>query len=189
MTFDLAINGNSFNLDQEGMSFLIQAEPRVFDSFEKWVSEQSYTVPSWPHDLDPEAGEWPCLLETMHLLVLSEKCGIPALKDCIMDVLRAYAVNNNDADSTVYEGYVYDGCPPSMRAIKYVYHNTLRGSDIRAFLAKWYAYAEDHQDPRWIDKEDTRDFLISCPDFAVDLLVILDKFKKPQTGLLEALRE
>ena len=155
---------SQFKEGQSQSMDLPEDNPHVFDCFMQWLYKHNYTVPEWPKEDDPEEGEWPFLMSTIQLLSFSDKYDIPSLKKCILDAMKAYSLQDRRIR------------PPSLRAIRYAYDNSHRNSGIRKLLAQWYAHLKDDN---WADSDYARQWLMNVPEFAIDLIAILDKFPKP----------
>ena len=136
--------------------FLPDDDPITFNCFVQWLYKGSYTLPPNPSEESAENFMLP-----IRVLVFSDKYGIPALKICVLEALQIYFTG---PDHVVWS--------PSEAAIKYAYDNTCRGSGIRRFLVHWYTYVGDEE---WTNKEETQLRLIEIPEFAVDILVILNQ--------------
>ena len=142
-------------------------DPQVVNGFAQWLCKGCYTLSQRPDEMNRQSFDLP-----IKLLIFSDKYGVTRFRACILQTLKEYATNVEP--ETIYL--------PSDDAMKYAYNNTCRGSGIRMFLADWWAHTEVADDPE--DDEDDNDadrqFFLDLPEFAIDVIDVLDGFAKPK---------
>ena len=136
---------------------LTEDEPAVIEAFADWVYARRYELPPEPGDVRPDD----CyLLETMQLLVFSDRYDVRILKMELITKLMNRLTENHKAVS------------PGFRAISHIYENTSPNSGLRRLLVDW----ETWRVRGTCDYRNSRDKLLDVPEFAVDMLLRLSSY-------------
>ena len=116
------------------------------------------------------------IMDLIHLYVLADKYDIVKVKNRICQHLL---VRLDCGPLFSAGGKEYTGCPQKS-AVKFVYENTTSKTPMRRLLVDWFVWAVDLA---WFSNEENRSWLLSVPEFAVDLCSVLAKeFNKKPKG-------
>ena len=107
-------------------------------------------------------------VQAAQLFVLAEKYGVETVMLNIGMKLHAYS----EGRSRVVGSYIRERIPPEHRAVEIAYKSTYRDSILRKVYLDWYSVCSVRE------VRSLRDWLLTVPEFAVDLCVTTARDQK-----------
>ena len=115
-------------------------------------------------------------MEDFCLYVLADKYDIVQVKNTICSNIFSSLVHRRSSSAFVRQG----SAQPRNSAIQFIYENTTSKTPMRRLMVDWFVWAVDST---WFSNEENRSWLLSVPDFAMDMCAALVKdLVKKSTG-------
>ena len=108
------------------------------------------------------------IMQSLRLYVLADKYDIVKVKNKICEDVQLWLVYQRSLSAT---GKQCSARPPKS-AVKFVYENTTSKTPMRRLLVDWFVWGVDLA---WFNNEENRSWLLSVPEFAVDVCAVLSK--------------
>ena len=158
----------AFNSDSEEGSEqvldLSDDDPGLFGHLIECIYSKSFSMDQFEDAKSDSKRE----VQAAQLFVLAEKYGVETVMLNIGMKLHAYS----EGRSRVVRGYTRERLPPERRAVEIAYKHTYRDSILRKVYVDWYSVCPERE------VRGLRDWLLTVPEFAVDLCVTTARDQK-----------